>query len=55
MLFLSRVRCGFDVHLDGLKSNDEIGDLVVSFETMTGEINHLLENNVKAEKEKHKF
>lgn len=52
---MSQVQNGdFDVHLEELKSNDEIGDLVVSFETMTGEINHLLENNVKAEKEKRK-
>jgi len=42
----------FDVHLDDIRTTDEIGDLVTSFETMTGEINHLLENNVKAEKEK---
>lgn len=52
---MSQVQRGdFDVHLEELKSNDEIGDLVASFETMTGEINHLLENNVKAEKEKRK-
>ena len=52
---MSQVQNGdFDVHLEELKSNDEIGDLVVSFETMTGEINHLLENNVKAEQEKRK-
>lgn len=52
---MSQVQNGdFDVHLEELKSNDEIGDLVKSFETMTGEINQLLENNVKAEKEKRK-
>lgn len=52
---MSRVQRGdFDVHLEELKSDDEIGDLVTSFETMTGEINVLLESNVKAEKEKRK-
>lgn len=52
---MSQVQNGdFNVHLEELKSNDEIGDLVASFETMTGEINHLLENNVKTEQEKRK-
>jgi len=42
----------FDVHLDEITSDDEIGDLVNSFETMTSEINQLMEHNVQAEKEK---
>lgn len=44
----------FDVHLEELETDDEIGDLVSSFETMTGEINHLIENNIRTEKEKRK-
>lgn len=42
----------FDVHLEEIETDDEIGDLVTSFETMTGEINHLIDNNIQAEKEK---
>jgi len=44
----------FDVHLKELETNDEIGDLVTSFERMTREINELLDSNVRAEKEKRK-
>lgn len=52
---MSQVQRGnFDVDLKDIESDDEIGDLVESFESMTSEISRLIESNVQTEKEKRK-
>jgi len=52
---MSQVQNGdFGVDLEELKTGDEIGDLVESFETMTREINHLVEHNAQVQREKRK-